>query len=375
MHILQVVQDLGYGSTGPRITVNSFNKALRELGNSVQALSFDRMNHPPEARPPGTVSVPVLQFPLLRQYVLSASAAMGNYDDYVAAADVVFIHNLYGHNFTWAASRIKACPKPCFVVPHGSVTDFCLSRGGFRKRLWFSSVRDFLEKHACMVFSAEYEQKQALRYVHPARSTVLYWPATTLPEPSDSRAPEIQEQPTLLLFGRLHPMKRTLETVASFRRVRRGNWRLCLAGPPSPEISVDDLKRAAGTDWQDSVRYLGTLSQDELSHWYRWAKGVVLFSKGDNFSHVVAEALLAGCPAYVSQDVGLGDLIQQRGCGRMFQIQSDSDIDQSLSEAMRNLDSEGSRASSDYIKGVASAELSYAAFAKKVGILMESAFN
>src|SRR5271155_5648008 len=108
MHILQVVQDLGYGSTGPRITVNSFNRALRELGNSVQALSFDRTNHPPEARPPGTVSVPVLQFPVLRQYVLSASAAMGNYDDYVAAADVVFIHNLYGHNFTWAASRIKA---------------------------------------------------------------------------------------------------------------------------------------------------------------------------------------------------------------------------------------------------------------------------
>jgi glycosyltransferase involved in cell wall biosynthesis len=375
MHILQVVQDLGYHSTGPRVTVNGFNKALRELGHTVQALSFDRTNHPPEARPPGTVSVPVVQLPFFRQYALSASAAMGKYDDYIDAADVVFIHSLYGHNFTWAASRIEARPKPCFVVPHGSVTDFCLSRGGFRKRLWFVSVRDFLEKHACMVFSAEYEQKQALRYVQPAHSTVLYWPATTLTDPSDSQAPQIHEQPTLLLFGRLHPMKRTLETIRSFRRTRVGNWRLCLAGPPSPEISVEDLKRVAGSDWEDSVRYLGTLSQEELSRWYRQAKGVVLFSKGDNFSHVVAEALLSGCPAYVSQDVGLGDLVQQRGCGRMFQIENDFDMDQSLGEVMRDLGNEGNRTSSDYIKGVASAELSYSAFSKKVGNLIDGAFN
>src|SRR5271169_5213914 len=143
MRILQVVQDLGYTSTGPRITVNSFNKAFRDLGNSVQALSFDRSTHPPESRPPGTLSVPVLQFPILRQYVLSARAALGDYDRYMAAADVVFIHNLYGHNLTWAAKRLKACPKPCFVVPHGSLTDFCFSRGALRKRLWCASVREF----------------------------------------------------------------------------------------------------------------------------------------------------------------------------------------------------------------------------------------
>ena len=373
MHILQVVQDLGYSSTGPRITVNGFNKALRELGNSVQAISFDRTTHPPESRPPGTISVPVVQLPFFREYVLSASAAMGNFDDYLDAADVVFIHSLYGHNFTWAASRIKASPKPCFVVPHGAVTDFCLSRGGFRKKLWFASVRDFLEKHACMVFSAEYEQKQALRYVQPARSTVLYWPATALPEPSDFQSAEIQERPTLLLFGRLHSMKRTLETISSFRRVRQGKWRLCLAGIPSGEVSEEDLKRAAGSDWEVNVKYLGVLSQAELSNWYRWGKGVVLFSKGDNFSHVVAEALLSGCPAYVSQDVGLGDLLEQRGCGRMFHIESDSDIDQALRETMQDLSTDG--ISAGYIKSVASAELSYSAFTKKVAMLIHGALN
>jgi glycosyltransferase involved in cell wall biosynthesis len=375
MHILQVLQDLGYGSTGPRVTVNFFNKAFRDLGHTVQAISFDRVNHPPEARPPGTLSVPVLQLPMLRHYVLSAKAAMGHYDDQIAAADVVFIHNLYGHNFTWAANRIKKHPKPCFVVPHGSLTDFCLSRGALKKRLWFASVRSFMENNVCMVFSAEYEQEQALHYVHPARTTVLYWPASALPEPSQAQAPEIQDRPTLLLFGRLHPMKRTLETVTSFRRVRSGKWRLCLAGPESPEVSLNDLKRAAGDDWGDSVLYLGSLRQEELSPWYRWASGVVLFSKGDNFSHVVAEGLLAGCPAYVSQDVGLASLVEKRGCGRMVRIENDADIERGLSEAMRELSNDQTRPCSRHIHEVASAELSYSAFTLKVRGMLEEAFK
>lgn len=375
MRILQVLQDLGYGSTGPRVTVNSFNRAFRDLGHSVQALSFDRSQHPPEARPPGTLSVPVVQFPLLRQYVLSVPAALGRYDEYIDAADVVFIHNLYGHNFTWAAHRIEKCPKPCFVVPHGSVTDFCLSRSTFRKRLWFASVREFLEKQACMVFSAEYEQKQALRHVRPAQTAVLYWPATTLPEPSASKAPEVRERPTLLLFGRLHPMKRTIETIESFRRVRMGEWRLCLAGLPSPEVAIQDLQRAAGDDWGTNIQYLGVLSPQELSDWYGGASGVILFSKGDNFSHVVAEALLSGCPAYVSQDVGLGDFIEQHHCGHMFDIDTDSDLDEALDAVMRTLENQRWRPASAHIRTAAANELSYSAFTSKLQLLLEGTPN
>jgi glycosyltransferase involved in cell wall biosynthesis len=164
-------------------------------------------------------------------------------------------------------------------------------------------------------------------------------------------------------------MKRTLETINSFRRVLRGGWGLCLAGPPSPEVDESDLKRAAGKDWGHSIKYLGNLPHDELNRWYRRAQGVVLFSRGDNYSHVVAEALVNGCPAYVSQDVGLGELVEKQRCGRVFNIVDNTDIDDALSEVLTAVND--NRLSRQRIASVARRELSFPVFKERVGRLLK----
>jgi glycosyltransferase involved in cell wall biosynthesis len=369
MNILQIVQDLSRDSTGVQSTAKSFNRAFRELGYNVSALSFDRGYHPAEERPPDTVSVPTLNIPGLRRYVFSLSAFRGKYDEFLKAADIIFIHNLYGHQFTWAAHHLRTVNKPCYVVPHGTLTSFCLSRRALIKKAWLTSVREFIEKQVCLVCSADYERSQAVQFVQPARTAVLYWPTQQCPEIEVDGTTADTEERTLLLVGRLHPMKRTLETINSFRRVRRGSWRLCLAGPPSPEIGESDIRRVAGEDWGHSVEYLGNLPRNELNRWYRRARGIILFSKGDNYSHVVAEALLAGCPAYVSQDVGLGDLVQQHGCGRMFNIATDTDLDNALSGVLSGL--AGDRPSGERISGVARRELSFPVFKERVGRLLK----
>jgi len=369
MNILQIVQDLGKHSTGVQATARSFNLAFRQLGYSVLPLSFDRIDHPAEERLPGTVSVPALNLPGLHRYMFSLGAFRGEYDEFIRAADIVFIHNLYGHQFTWAAHHLRAVNKPCFVVPHGALTDFCLSRRALIKRAWLSSVRKFMEKQVCLVCSADYERRQAERYVRPARTAVLYWPAQPFPQVEADRQSTDTDERMLLLVGRLHPMKRTLETIDSFRRVRSGSWRLCLAGPPSPEVGESDIKRAAGEDWGHSIQYLGNLPRMELNSWYQRAHGVVLFSKGDNYSHVVAEALSAGCRAYVSQDVGLGDFVDQNGCGRVFNIVTSADLDNALSGALTDLTLNGS--DSARISSFARHELSFPVFKEKVGRLLK----
>ncbi len=371
MNILQIVQDLSQASTGVQSTARSFNQAFRELGYTVLPLSFDRNDHPPEERLPDTVSVPAVKLPGLRRYVFSMRASRGAYDECFRSADLVFIHSLYGHQFTWAAHRLRAVTKPCYVVPHGSLTDFCLSRRSLIKRAWLNSVRSFMEEQVCLVCSADYERSQAVRFIQPARSAVLYWPAQQFSETEQEDKSSDPEERTLLLVGRLHPMKRTLETISSFRRVRTDGWRLCLAGPPSPEIGENELKRAAGEHWGHKIKYLGSLPRTDLYRWYRRARGVILFSKGDNYSHVVAEALLAGCPAYVSQDVGLGDLVEKRGCGRMFRISNSADVDSALSNVMDSLNWQ--RPSGEFISSVARRELSFRIFKDRVGRLLQGA--
>lgn len=371
MKLLQVVLDLGPHSTGVRVTAMKFNLAFRSLGHSVQMLSFDRKDYSAdEVRALRILSVPALRIPGLRRYALSLRAILGEYDEWVRSADIVFIHNLYGHHFTWAASRINRWQKPCFVVPHGALTDFCLSRNSLTKKAWLASVRTFTERHTTMIFSSTYERDQALHYVRPAHTTVMYWPVTEPSSGPENSLLKPAEPPTLLLVGRLHPMKRTLETVRSFRRARLGAWRLCLAGPPSPEVTLDDLRDASGSDWGDSIRYLGNLNQTDLSAWYRRANGLVLFSKGDNFSHVTAEALLAGCPAYVSDDVGLADLIRKHRCGRVFSIQSDVHLDEALAATVTDLTANGGTHSDD-ISAVARHELSFSAFMENVQQVLE----
>lgn len=366
MNILQVVLDLGPHSTGVFVTVMRFNEALRALGHSVQMLSFDRKDYTADkGRTNRIVSIPVLKIPGLRRYALSPRAAFGEYDNTADSSDVLFIHSLYGHHFTWAARRATRWQKPCFVMPHGALTDFCLSRRSLIKRTWLASVHKFMEQHATMIFSSQYEREQALHYVRPARSAVMYWPVTeTLAAPEDEpwKPPE---RPTLLLAGRLHPMKRTLETVRSFRRARLGAWRLCLAGPPTSEVTLDGLREASGSDWGQNICYLGNLNRSELNTWYRHANAVVLFSKGDNFSHVIAEALLAGCPAYVSDDVGLGDLIRTYGCGRIFSIRSEADIDNALAATVSDA-ATNCRTHSHDISTAARRELSFSTFTEKV---------
>jgi glycosyltransferase involved in cell wall biosynthesis len=372
MKVLQVVLDLGPHSTGVLVTVMRFNEALRALGHSVQILSFDRQDYTAEeSRESRIVSVPAL-IPVLRRYALSPQAALGEYDSPVKSSDAVFIHALYGHHFTWAARRAMRWQKLSFVIPHGALTDFCLSRRTLIKKAWLASVHRFTEQHATMIFSSQYEREQALHYVRPARSTVMYWPATELcgtPHDGPRKPPQ---RPTLLLVGRLHPMKRTIETVRSFRRARLDGWRLCLAGLPSPEVTVDDLRQASGNDWEESVCYLGNLNRSDLSNWYRIANAVVLFSKGDNFSHAVAEALLAGCPAYVSEDVGMGELIRKYECGKVFSIRAEADLDDALASTVSDIATNGRTRSHD-ITAAARRELSFSTFTEKVGQVLGGA--
>jgi glycosyltransferase involved in cell wall biosynthesis len=334
MKVLQVVVDLDTHATGVLVSVQQFCRALNDLGHEVTLVSFDRRDYSHvqwrKDISANVVSVPGLRIPGLKRYTASPGAAFGNYDHLTESSEAVFIHAMYGHHFTWAARRAERRQIPAFVVPHGSLTNDCLSRRTRIKKCWLARVEQFIGRYATIVFSSSYERKQALQYVRALRTEVIYWPALSFPAAREPNSEDPTEPPKLLLPGRLHPVKRTLETVRSFGRIQNPGWQLCLAGLPSPQISVTDVRRAAGSEWDRSIRYLGNLSERELETWYARAKGVVLFSKGENFSHAAARGLIAQVPVYVSQDVGIGELINKYGGGRVFTITSDMDIDRAL---------------------------------------------
>jgi glycosyltransferase involved in cell wall biosynthesis len=369
MRILQVTLDLSPDSTGVLVTVAAFNHAFVELGHSTTILSFDRRAYTPPERPLTITSVQAINIPFTKRYGLSLRAALGEWDDAVRSCDAVFIHSMYAHHFAWAAKRALRFGKHCYIVPHGSLTDFCLSRRTRIKRLWLAAMQPYIGTSTALLSSA-YERDQALHHIRPAHTAVLYWPVKEAPEPADCIG-ETTGRKVALLVGRLHPMKRTLETVRSFRRTDTGDWQLCLAGPPTPEVSIGDLQREAGAEWQHRIRYLCNLDRAELEAWYRRAHCLLLFSRGDNFSHVTADALLAGCPAYVSQDVGLGSLIEKHNCGKVSLIRNQADLDSAVTLALSDA-TRGGRQRAHQVSHFVRSELSFSSFKRRIAEVLQA---
>jgi glycosyltransferase involved in cell wall biosynthesis len=373
MKLLQVVLDLGRESTGVQTTALNFARALAQLGHSVRTMSFDRARHAAEERPSNTISIRSLACEPFRRYAFSPQAAAGGWNSEWHGCSGVFIHSLYGHHFTWAARRCRELGLRSYVVPHGGLRDYCFQYRRLRKLVWLRSVRRFIEENATFVFSSEYELEQAAHYIRPARSVVMNWPVgedlmeAAAADPA-AREPGLR---TLLWVGRLHPMKRPLETAAAFVRAREPGWRLLFAGPPSEAVSPDDLRRACGAEWGKSVQYLGELGASDLRHLYGSADGLVLFSQGENFANVVAEALVNGGRAYVTTDIGLAGHVARHGCGSVFRVATMADAEDAFRSIMRGhvpLTGEESAR----IAAIARAEFGFDAFQLNLRDLLEA---
>ncbi len=130
----------------------------------------------------------------------------------------------------------------------------------------------------------------------------------------------------LLFIGRLHPMKRILETIRALRGLNRSDWELTIAGPPSLEISVKTLQQESAHLWNDQIRYIGTVERSGLGMVYANADALVLLSHRENFGYVVAEAMCEGLPVAISSDVDLSSIVTKSRSGLVKSIRNDKDI-------------------------------------------------
>jgi glycosyltransferase involved in cell wall biosynthesis len=339
--ILQVTLDLSLASTGVYTTARNFYNVLAGQGHQMVSVSFDRREYDSGARGFHVSSVAASRLPGLNRFGFSWQAAGGVHDRLIGLQDALFLHSLYGYHVNWAASRTRA-DQCVFVVPHGALRELCFTYRKQRKLWWLGRMDRFFREHSTFIFSSEYERDEALERITPRHSEVLSWPvsgdllATPAPLPDGRRV--------LLAAGRLHPSKRTLETVRAFRRVARPGWQLHVAGLPSDEVSVEDLRREAGAAWGTSILYRSNLPAAQLAKAYREASGVVLFSKGENFANAIAEGVANGCAAFISDRVGLAGEVGKRGWGVVFDDRRITDTGEQLESAMEYCEADSAAA-------------------------------
>ena len=243
----------------------------------------------------------------------------------VSGADLLVVHSLFRGHSPWAAGWAGRHRRPCWVVAEGVLDPWAMRRHWTAKRLWLARHGGCLES-ATTIFATSRERQKAMPWIGGGRSVVIHWPVP-LPALEGREAARagfraglgIPESARVLLFvGRLHPMKRPLETVDAFVQAAPADAHLVVVGMEEG-VSRAAVQARASAAARSRVHVPGPLAGDRLAAAFQGSDGFISLSHRENFGYSFAEALAHGLPAIVSAGHDLAhDIVGRSGafpCG------------------------------------------------------------
>jgi glycosyltransferase involved in cell wall biosynthesis len=247
--------------------------------------------------------------------VMSAATAR-QADAAVADADLLVVHSLFRGHATWAQAWAKQRGRRYWAVPHGCLDPWGLSHRGLLKRLWLEmGGRSYLAHADRIVVSSQRSLEKSLAWIPDGRSAdrtvVVHWPVD-LPRLDDQAAARssfrrqhgIPEASRLLLFvGRLHAVKRPVETVRAFceatSSAAQEHCHLAIVGMDG-DLTQADIRAAIPAGCQGRVHVIGPLTGADLAAAHLAGDGFISLSFQENFGYAAAEAMAYGLPVILS---------------------------------------------------------------------------
>jgi len=234
-------------------------------------------------------------------------------DAAVAAADVVHVHSLWEEVQHRAAVAAYRQATPYLVTPHGMLDPWSLSQSRWKKKLYLAwRLRKNLRRAAALHFTTQTEADVVapLRLGPAALIETLGLDLSefeTLPPAGTfrSRYPAIGRRRIVLFLGRLHPCKGLELLIPAFDEVAPRDAALVIAGPDSDGYRANLEDQIATRQLTDRVLFTGMLHGAERVAAFADADLFVLPSYHENFGIAVVEALAAGTPVLITNQVNI----------------------------------------------------------------------
>jgi glycosyltransferase involved in cell wall biosynthesis len=233
--------------------------------------------------------------------------------DEIARFDIVHIHSLYMFHTLAAAATCRRLGIPYIIRPHGTLDPFLERRGTFKKAIYRALVEKRNLDHAAAI---HYTSKEEMRLAHGPlgiRSPAVVVPLgvdpaefADLPDPSVFYRlfPETQGKRVVLFLSRLNFKKGLDVLVAAFAQLSDlRDTHLVIAGPE--DAGYGDLVRrwVLERGLTERTTFTGMLrGRDKLAA-LAAASVFVLPSYTESFGFAVFEALAAGVPSVISEEV------------------------------------------------------------------------
>lgn len=315
MKLLRVINSLDPSHGGPSYSVRESSNMLAALGHTVTVVTLDSESRRLRAK----VDFEYLRLgPGVGSYGFSVSFArwmLRNASEY----DVVMVHGIWQFP-SLVSSMLRARCNRLLVMPHGSldVWDRHESPLKFRmKQLYWLLVERPLYRNATCMFTSDVEREQAIDQFNfkGVRTEVVPYGAVDTGIYRESLVSS--DLSTFGYLGRLHPKKGVDLLIRAFAAyIEDGCAGELLIAGGGDDAYVSYLRGlVSDLGVQSRVRFVGTVSGGEKSKFLMSLGLFVLPSMQENFGLAVAEALCAGTPVLISDQVNIHSVVSSFDAG------------------------------------------------------------
>ena len=299
--------DLFKQTGGPTKTIGSFKRALDAKlyafckWGSLQKDEFAI----PDARP-----IISSQLPVLAQFRYANEKQAKKAELALKESGLISCHGFYRYHPLWVHSMSKKHKIPYWFVPHGILDPWVMeSRSLIKQLYWKFGGNRFLQESSTVIFSTKLERDKAAGQFDLPDAAVVPWPVELI---DLSNREEIRkrirrelkipmEVHVLLYFGRLHRMKRPLETIEAFSRADTSMAHLIIVGNEVGITKRDCVQMASKFGLEKRMHFIGPVYGNAKYDYMHAADAYISLSYRENFNHTAAESLSAGLPVILSQ--------------------------------------------------------------------------
>ena len=325
MQILHVISGLDPRTGGPPVALEGLTQALACIDVDVTVVATwrrgddltlaDRLKEQGiEVQLVGPCTDSLNRHPQLKPILAKA----------IDQTDIVHIHAIWEEIQHLASRLAHRRGVPYIIRPCGMLDPWSLSQKWLKKRIYIAwRLRKNLDRATAIHFTSDTERDlaaglgfKAVPMVEPNGISLSEF--ESLPKTGIFRAkyPQIGERPLVLFLGRVHPKKGLDLLLPAFAKVSSTDAFLVIVGPVTEKSYVEKLKSMAKSQGMaDRVIFSGTLYGPDRIPAFVDADLFVLPSFQENFGIAVIEALAAGTPVVISDQVNIHAQVTAAGVG------------------------------------------------------------
>lgn len=349
MRVLHVLPSLAPSYGGPSAALIGLSEALSARGVYCETITTDLGMEEAGDLDDGRLvefnGINVRYFPRLfsrwlpRDFALSPRLARwlkARIRDY----DIVNIHGLFSYPNSVAASIAYRAGIPYVIRPCGMLDPWCLKQSRLKKSAYLKVFEEKLLRHAAAIsFTTQDEAELAYKVQCQPRSVIIPLGVTGIDDvlQGTDAFSFPRDKKVVLFLSRLDKKKGLdllLSSVARLKGVRQ-DFICVIAGSGTPAYEAKIRAGIKSDKLEDVVWLSGFVEGDRKRQLLKAASCFVLPSHQENFGVSVVEAMAAGCPVVISDQVNIHREVSDAYAGRVVRCDA-NELFNALNEMLSN---------------------------------------